>query len=77
MATIQQLPSGNWRILFYVDNIDGSRTRKSLTAPTRWEAEKLAEEYIACPNRMTVAEAVDGYIALKKNVKRSRMICRT
>lgn len=68
MATLQQLPSGNWRILFYVDNLDGTRIRKSLTAPTRWEAEKMAEEYIACPNRMTVAEAVDGYIALKKNV---------
>jgi len=49
-------------------NLDGTRIRKSLTAPTRWEAEKMAEEYIACPNRMTVAEAVDGYIALKKNV---------
>ena len=46
MATLQQLPSGNWRILFYVDNLDGTRTRKSLTAPTRREAEKMAEEYI-------------------------------
>ena len=44
MATLQQLPSGNWRILFYVDNLDGTRIRKSLTAPTRWEAEKMAEE---------------------------------
>lgn len=68
MATIQQLPSGNWRILFYVDNIDGSRTRKSLTAPTRWEAEKMAAEYSDSTKRMTVAEALDGYIALKKNV---------
>ena len=26
MATIQQLPSGNWRALFYIENPDGTRT---------------------------------------------------
>ena len=68
MATIQQLPSGNWRILFYVDGPDGKRIRKSLTAPTRWQAEQLAAEYSGTAEHMTVGEAVDGYIALKKNV---------
>jgi hypothetical protein len=64
MATFQQLSSGNWRILFYVDNIDGTRIRKSLTAPTREEAEKLAEDYIKNGLRLTVGEALDGYIDL-------------
>ena len=68
MATFQQLSSGNWRILFYVDNIDGTRIRKSLTAPTREEAEKLAEDYIKNGLRLTVGEALDGYIDLKRNV---------
>lgn len=68
MATIQQLPSGNWRALFYIENPDGTRTRKSLTAPTRWEAERLAAEYSGSVEHLTVAKALDGYLALKKNV---------
>ncbi len=68
MATIQQLPSGNWRVLFYIENLDGTRTRKSLTAPTRWEAERLAAEYSGSVEHLTVAKALDGYLALKKNV---------
>lgn len=68
MATIQQLPSGNWRVQFYVENPDGTRSRKSVTAPTRWEAEKMAAEYTGTMQQMTVAQALDGYITLKKNV---------
>lgn len=68
MATIQQLPSGNWRVQFYVENPDGTRSRKSVTAPTRWEAEKMAAEYTGTMQQMTVAQALDGYIALKKHV---------
>lgn len=68
MATIQQLPSGNWRALFYIENPDGTRTRKSLTAPTRWEAERLAAEYSGSVEHLTVAKALDGYLTLKKNV---------
>lgn len=68
MATIQQLPSGNWRVQFYIENPDGTRSRKSVTAPTRWEAEKMAAEYTGTMQQMTVAQALDGYIALKKNV---------
>lgn len=66
MSTIQKLPSGSWRVQFYVDNPDGTRTRKSVTAPTRWEAEKKASEFSGTMQCMTVAEALDGYIALKK-----------
>ena len=68
MATIQQLPSGNWRVQFYIENPDDTRSRKSVTAPTRWEAEKMAAEYTGTMQQMTVAQALDGYIALKKNV---------
>ena len=68
MPAFQKLPSGNWRVLFYITNPDGSRTRKSLTAKTRWEAEKLAAEYTRTTERLTVGEAVDEYITLKQNV---------
>ena len=68
MATIQQLPSGNWRVQFYVDEPDGTRKRMSLTAPTRWQAEKMAAEYIEKREKMTVKEALDGYIQMKQYV---------
>lgn len=45
MATSQKLPSGNWRAQFFIVDKDGTRKRKSVTAPTRWEAEKMAAEY--------------------------------
>ena len=68
MATIQQLPSGNWRVQWYTDAPDGTRIRKSATAPTRWEAEKMAAEHSDNVEHLTVAQALDGYIAIKKNV---------
>ena len=68
MATIQQLPSGNWRVQWYADAPDGTRIRKSATAPTRWEAEKMAAEHSDNIEHLTVAQALDGYIAIKKNV---------
>lgn len=68
MASIKKLPSGNWRAQFYIDTPDGRRIRKSVTAPTRWQAEQLAEEYTEATEEMTVAEALDGYIALKAHV---------
>ena len=44
----------------------------SFTAPTKWEAEKLAAEYIINGMKrkegLTVADAVDGYITSKQNV---------
>ncbi len=72
MATIQKLPSGNWRAQFYVIGADGKRHRRSVTAPTRWEAERLAEEYAAKEAydaaHFTVAQALRGYIDLKRNI---------
>ncbi len=68
MATIQQLPSGNWRVQWYTNAPDGTRIRKSATAPTRWEAEKLAAEHSDNIEHLTVAQALDGYIAIKRNV---------
>ena len=72
MATLQQLPSGNWRAQFFVIDKNGKRHRKSVTAPTRWEAEKLAAEYAAQAEydatHFTVAQALRGYIDLKRNV---------
>lgn len=68
MATFQKLPSGTWRALVYVKNPDGSRSRKSLTAKTRWEIEKLVAEYSGSSERLTVGEAIDSYIELKQNV---------
>ncbi len=72
MATLQKLPSGNWRAQFFIFDKDGKRHRKSVTAPTRWEAEKLAAEYAEkaelAASRFTVAQALRGYIDLKRNV---------
>ena len=72
MATTKQLPSGNWRAQFYVLGKDGKRYRRSVTAPTRWEAERLAAEYAEKEQdeltRFTVSQAVRGYIDLKRNV---------
>lgn len=73
MARAKQLKSGNWnvQILVGIDE-NGKRIRKSFTAPTRWEAERKADEYIENgkkeENKLTVAEALDGYISNKKNV---------
>ena len=72
MATSQKLPSGNWRAQFFIVDKKGNRHRKSVTAPTRWQAEKLAEEIaeqaLIEKNRFTVFEALSGYIDLKRNV---------
>ncbi|MBR3046245.1 MAG: site-specific integrase [Oscillospiraceae bacterium] len=72
MATSQKLPSGNWRAQFFIVDKDGTRKRKSVTAPTRWEAEKMAAEYAQNAERVrnlfTVAAALTGYIDLKRNV---------
>ena len=73
MANAKQMPSGNWRVQVYLGvNKEGKKEKKSITAPTRWEAEKLAAEFIrdiqTAKSRFTVAQAVRGYIDSKKNV---------
>lgn len=68
-----QLKSGNWHTQVFVGlDENGKKIRESFTAPTKWEAEKMAAEYIVNgmkrKARFTVADAIDGYISAKKNV---------
>ena len=73
MLEAHQLKSRSWNAQVFVGlDENGKRIRESFTAPTKWEAEKLAAEYIVNGMKrkagLTVADAVDGYIAAKKNV---------
>lgn len=73
IARAVQLPSGNWNVKIFAGfDHNGKRIRKSITAPTRWEAEKLAEEYVENEkedkSKFTVGQALDEYIDLKRNV---------
>ena len=73
MANAKQMPSGNWRVQVYLGiNKEGKKEKKSITAPTRWQAEMLAAEFLQnmqlAKNRFTVAQAVRDYIDSKKNV---------
>ena len=73
IARAVQLPSGNWNVKVFAGlDRNGKRIRKSITAPTRWEAERLAEEFVENEkedkSKFTVAQALDEYIDLKRNV---------
>ena len=73
MASATQLPSGSWRVQVFLGiDEDGKKRKKSFTAPTKWEAEKIAAEYVeneeAAKSRFTVAQALRGYIDLKRNI---------
>ena len=73
MANAKQMPSGNWRVqVFLGTNAAGKKMKKSITAPTRWQAEMLAAEFLetvqTARSKFTVAQAVRGYIDSKKNV---------
>ena len=67
------MPSGNWRVQIYLGiNKEGKKEKKSITAPTRWQAEMLAAKFIQnmqlAKSRFTIAQAVRDYIDSKKNV---------
>ena len=73
MANAKQMPSGNWRVQVFLGTDEkGRKLKKSITAPSRWEAEKLAAEFVrdlqTAKSKFTVAQAVRGYIDSKKNV---------
>lgn len=73
MASVEKLPSGNWRATAFLGRDEnGKKIRKTFTAPTKWQALKAAEEYLEKrterPKDMTVGDAIDGYIASKTNV---------
>lgn len=68
MAKATKLPSGNWRVSCYVGrDVSGKQIRKSITAPTKKEAELLAAQFAVkkkhnkIPNNKTVAMAFDEY----------------
>ena len=47
MATAKKTASGNWRVQVFVGNTEeGKKKKKSFTAPTKREAERLAMEYV-------------------------------
>ena len=63
MANSKQMPSGNWRVqVFLGTNADGKKMKKSITAPTRWQAEMLAAEFLetvqTARSKFTVAQDV-------------------
>ena len=64
----RQLKSGNWHTQVFVGlDENGKKIRESFTAPTKWEAEKMAAEYIVNgmkrKARFTVADAIDAFIS--------------
>ncbi len=69
----RKLPSGNYNIMVYCGrDQDGKKIMKSVTAPTRREAEKMAMELLVHEKEVrthfTVGQAIDGYIRNKCNV---------
>lgn len=74
MATPKKLPSGSWRcrVFDYTDE-NGKAHYRSFTAPTKKECTLLAAEFSANKNRkakgnLTVAEALEQYVEIKKTV---------
>lgn len=71
MAKAKKLPSGKWRVqVFLGKDADGKQIRRSITAPTKKEAEQkaalLAAQRNVTTSRMTVAQAIDRYIELNR-----------
>ena len=72
MATARKLPSGNYRVRVY-DKV--TNKYKSFTAPTKREAERMANEYLdgkrtntTAQGDITVYEAVEQYISARENI---------
>lgn len=75
MAKATKLPSGNWRCVVYVrTDENGKRIRRSFTAPTKKEAERLAAEFNAYKRRestsgtKSIEMILEEYIQSKSNV---------
>lgn len=73
MATAKKQKSGNWQVRAYVGKgNDGKPIYKKITAPTKTEALRLADEYITewrkNSNDLTVDQCIENYINLKKSV---------
>ena len=71
MPTARKLPSGNWRVRVYIgmDN-NGKKQYKSITAPTKKEAERLAsiQQYEQIESNITLGDAMQDYINSKANI---------
>lgn len=78
MAKAKKLPSGNWRVqVFLGKDYNGVKRYKSITAPTKKEAEYLAANYAltlaeekkeAAPTRITLDQAIRQYIDNRDNL---------
>ena len=72
MAKAKKLPSGSWRVQVYVGRADGKKIMRSVTAPSKVEAEyqalQLARGERVAVADMTVGEAIDKYIETRSNV---------
>lgn len=71
MANAKKLPSGAFRCLVYVGMVDGKRKYKSFTADTKRKAEYAADRYLLlnkAQRELTIGQAADRYIELKKDV---------
>ena len=81
MATVQKLPSGQWRSrAYYKDTLTGKTSRPSFTAATKTEALRMAheweanEERKAIPRNLTVGECIDRYITVKTSASSASTI---
>lgn len=76
MPTARKTKSGKWRCQAFdrVEIVDGKKKyyHKSFTARTKYEAERMAVEYLQNKNRpssdLRLEEAIDKYLSIKKNV---------
>jgi len=76
MPTARKTKSGKWRCqaFDYVEIVDGKKKyhHRSFTASTKWESERLANEFMRNKNRpssdLRLDEAIDRYIEIKRNV---------
>ena len=68
-----QLSSGNWRIQVRYTDRDGNERRKSITAPTEWEALKLADDFrngvLEEKTHITVKQAIESYIDCRRTTR--------
>lgn len=76
MPTARKTKSGKWRCqaFDYIEKIDGKKKyhHRSFTASTKWEAERMANEFLRNKNRpsseLILSEAIDRYLEIKNNV---------
>lgn len=67
----KKLPSGNWNVQVYLGKVNGKTKFKSITAPTKKEAEYLAHRYLmerTDEKDSTIKDAVESYIDNRREV---------